>query len=153
MYSRRAVRGLVLFVACAAALLPAMAGAEQAVLDKKNPSNPDDIIYGGRGVTGKSVVGGVCSLIIPGLGQLINEDKTPKCAVHFVLGVPAWFFLSHGVAPVGFLFTLWRIWSGWDAFIDRPGGYGGGLLMDPAEGPILDASLGPAVGVADTAAC
>ena len=88
--SRRALIVPALALACAGVLLPAMAGAEQPVFEKKRPRNPDDIIYGGRGVTDRTIIAGICSVFIPGIGQAINEDRTPKVLVHLALGLPAW---------------------------------------------------------------
>lgn len=126
--------------------LMATLGASEAlarrneVFDPKTPKNPNDIIYGGRGVTGKSVAAGIISLILPGVGQLIDEHKPGKAAVHFILGLPV--FLGSVIGPGAFVFGLWHIWSGWDALIDRPGGYLDGLVGIPNGSEILDASLG-----------
>lgn len=58
-------------------------------------------------VTGKSVVAGLTSLLIwPGIGQVINENKTKKTVTHALLGLTG----------------IFRFWSGWDALIDRQGG-------------------------------
>lgn len=58
-------------------------------------------------ITGKSVVAGLASLIIwPGLGQFINDNQTKKNVTHAVLGLTG----------------IFRLWSGWDALIQRSGG-------------------------------
>lgn len=58
-------------------------------------------------ITGKSVVSGLTSLIIwPGIGQYVNDNETKKNWTHAVIG----------------LFPPFRLWSGWDALIDRQGG-------------------------------
>lgn len=58
-------------------------------------------------ISGKSVVAGLCSLIIwPGIGQVINKNETKKDVTH----------------AIGGLIPLFRLWSGWDALIDRQGG-------------------------------
>ncbi|OQA58317.1 MAG: hypothetical protein BWY42_00024 [Candidatus Omnitrophica bacterium ADurb.Bin277] len=58
-------------------------------------------------ITGKSVVSGLCSLIIwPGIGQYINDNETKKNWTHAIVGI---------LPP-------FRFWSGWDALIQRQGG-------------------------------
>lgn len=64
-------------------------------------------------ITGKTVVGGLLSLIIwPGIGQAINNDKGGKVVTHAVIG----------------LLPPFRIWSGYDALVDRHGGYWDGRI-------------------------
>ena len=114
------------------AVVMSMAGvgvAGDQVFDSKHPSDPNDIIYGGRGVSGHSVVAGVCSLILPGLGQLINENQGKKVAVHFVIGLLPLVIYVH---PMGGIFFLFHIWSGWDGLIDRRGGYINGTVSVPS---------------------
>ena len=58
-------------------------------------------------ITGRTVVGGLASLIIwPGLGQYLNKNETKKNWTHAIIG----------------LFPPFRLWSGWDALIARQGG-------------------------------
>lgn len=58
-------------------------------------------------ITGKSVGASLCSLIIwPGIGQAINGQSTEKNVTHAVLGLTG----------------VFRIWSFYDAIIDRDGG-------------------------------
>lgn len=58
-------------------------------------------------ITGKTVVHGLASLIIwPGLGQYLNDNETKKNVTHAILGIT----------------QVFRLWSGWDALIDRQGG-------------------------------
>ena len=58
-------------------------------------------------ITGKSVVAGLLSLVIwPGIGQYMNDNETNKNVTHAVAG----------------LFPPFRLWSGWDALIQRKGG-------------------------------
>lgn len=58
-------------------------------------------------ITGKTVVSGLASLIIwPGLGQYVNDNETKKNVTHALLGLTG----------------IFRLWSGWDALIDRQGG-------------------------------
>ena len=58
-------------------------------------------------ITPKSVGAGALSLLIwPGIGQLMNDEPSEKAAVHAVLGLTG----------------IFRIWSGYDAFVDRHGG-------------------------------
>jgi hypothetical protein len=64
-------------------------------------------------VTGKSVVAGVLSLIIwPGIGQAVNDNKGEKCITHAVIGI---------LPP-------YRFWSGYDALMNRKGGYWQGRI-------------------------
>ncbi len=58
-------------------------------------------------MTGKTFVRGLASLIIwPGLGQYLNDNETKKNTTHALLGLTG----------------IFRLWSGWDAMIDRSGG-------------------------------
>lgn len=58
-------------------------------------------------ITGKSVVAGLTSLLIwPGIGQYVNDQETKKNWTHAILGLTG----------------IFRIWSGWDALIQRDGG-------------------------------
>lgn len=60
-----------------------------------------------RKVTPKTVGAGALSLLIwPGIGQLMNDDPTDKAATH---------------AIAGFFFPF-RIWSCYDAVVNRKGG-------------------------------
>ena len=58
-------------------------------------------------ISGRSVGAAVCSLLVwPGIGQAINEQSTEKNVTHAVLGLTG----------------IFRIWSFYDALIDREGG-------------------------------
>ena len=58
-------------------------------------------------IKGKTIVAGLASLIIwPGLGQYLNDNETKKNVTHAVLGLTG----------------IFRLWSGWDALINRQGG-------------------------------
>ena len=58
-------------------------------------------------ISGRSVGAAALSLIVwPGLGQLINENPTEKNITHAVLGLTG----------------IFRIWSCYDALVDRTGG-------------------------------
>ena len=58
-------------------------------------------------ISGKTVVAGLCSLLLwPGIGQYLNDNETKKNVTHAVVG----------------LFPPFRLWSGWDALIARQGG-------------------------------
>lgn len=60
-----------------------------------------------RQVTGKSITGGVLSLLIwPGIGQIMNEQKTDKVVTHALLGLTG----------------IFRIWSCYDGIANRDGG-------------------------------
>lgn len=64
-------------------------------------------------VSGRTVIAGLTSLIIwPGIGQAINENQGKKILTHVVAG----------------LIPPFRLWSGWDAIIDRQGGRWDGKL-------------------------
>ena len=58
-------------------------------------------------ITGKSVVSGLTSLLIwPGIGQYLNNNEVKKNWTHAILGIT----------------QIFRLWSGWDALINRQGG-------------------------------
>ncbi|MCD7779658.1 MAG: hypothetical protein LUH05_03175 [Candidatus Gastranaerophilales bacterium] len=58
-------------------------------------------------ISGRSVGAAVCSLIIwPGIGQAINKQPKEKNITHAVLGLTG----------------VFRIWSFYDALVDRDGG-------------------------------
>lgn len=97
------IKGFVLCVLTAGILnlsvLPSIA---------KNPDPP----RAGK-ISGKSVCAGALSLLIwPGIGQAVNNDKGGKVVTHAALG----------------LLPPYRFWSGYDALIDRKGGYWKGRI-------------------------
>lgn len=58
-------------------------------------------------ITGRSVGAAALSLLVwPGLGQLINDNPVEKNVTHAVLGLTG----------------IFRIWSCYDALVDRTGG-------------------------------
>lgn len=64
-------------------------------------------------VTLKTV--GACALsflVWPGIGQAVNNDKGEKVATHAILGLTG----------------IYRFWSGYDALVDRHGGYWKGRI-------------------------
>ncbi|MBY0403544.1 MAG: hypothetical protein K2X66_06565 [Cyanobacteria bacterium] len=64
-------------------------------------------------ITGKTVLGGALSLFIwPGIGQAINNDAGKKVGTHAIIG----------------LFPPFRLWSGYDALVNRQGGYWNGKI-------------------------
>jgi hypothetical protein len=64
-------------------------------------------------ITGKTVVAGALSLLIwPGIGQAVNKESGDKVATHAIIG----------------LFPPYRFWSGYDALVDRQGGYWHGRI-------------------------
>lgn len=128
--------GTLLAVVFAVTAVAAPALADERVFERKSPRDPNDIIYGGRGVSDHSAVGAVVSLIIPGLGQAINKNKTKKIVTHLVLGALYFVGFAH---PAGFVFGLFHLWSCWDALIDRPGGYIDGCVYEspPVEARTL----------------
>ena len=131
------LRKLMAAAVLGAVLLPVPGSAEEPVLDSKHPRDPNDIVYGGQGVSEHSAIAAVCSLIIPGVGQAINRNATKKIVTHGVIGLVYFVGLVH---PLGFVFGLFHIWSAWDAFIVRKGGYFNGTVAVPEAWH--DASLG-----------
>lgn len=64
-------------------------------------------------ISGRSVAAGVLSFLIwPGIGQAVNSNKGEKIATHAVIG----------------LLPPFRFWSGYDALVDRHGGYWNGRI-------------------------
>jgi len=64
-------------------------------------------------ITPKTVIAGALSLLIwPGIGQAINNDKGEKVLTHAVIGI---------LPP-------YRVWSCYDAVVDREGGYWHGRI-------------------------
>lgn len=60
-----------------------------------------------RNVSGKSIAGGIGSLLIwPGIGQMVNDQKTDKVVTHALLGLTG----------------VFRIWSCYDGIANRNGG-------------------------------
>ena len=58
-------------------------------------------------VTGKSIAGGLASLIIwPGIGQIVNEQQKDKVVTHALLGLTG----------------VFRFWSCYDGIANRNGG-------------------------------
>ncbi len=58
-------------------------------------------------ITGRTTVAGLTSLLLwPGIGQYLNHNETKKNVTHAIAGI----------------FAPFRLWSGWDALIDRQGG-------------------------------
>ena len=58
-------------------------------------------------ISGRSVGAAICSLIVwPGIGQAINDQTVEKNVTHAVLGLTG----------------VFRIWSFYDALVDREGG-------------------------------
>ena len=64
-------------------------------------------------ITLRSVGAGALSLLIwPGIGQAVNNEKGSKVATHAIAG----------------LIPITRFFSGYDALVDRTGGYFNGKL-------------------------
>ncbi|MEI7474767.1 MAG: hypothetical protein WCK67_08305 [bacterium] len=64
-------------------------------------------------ISGKTVAGCALSFFIwPGIGQAINDDSGHKVLTHAVLGIV----------------PFYRFWSGYDALVDRKGGYWKGRI-------------------------
>lgn len=88
--------------------------AEHKLSADKYVKKVDDTVnyHGTHGTNGKispkSIGAGALSLIIwPGIGQLMNYGQdTEKAGVHALIG----------------FFPPFRIWSGYDAFVERKGG-------------------------------
>lgn len=89
----RRLLALALIVTMALAFVPGVVFAENTAVHGE--------------VTGRSIVSGLLSLLVwPGIGQAVNENEDEKVLTHAVLGLTG----------------IFRLWSGWDAFIDRSGG-------------------------------
>ncbi len=64
-------------------------------------------------IHGKSVLAAVLSTLVwPGIGQAVNDNQGKKVGAHAVLG----------------LLPPYRLWSGYDALVDRQGGYWNGKI-------------------------
>lgn len=89
---------------------PAFAATHKAYASKaKHKVTKHHDTHGANGeVTPKSIGAGALSLLIwPGIGQLMNDgENTEKATVHAILG----------------LTQVFRIWSCYDAVVDRKGG-------------------------------
>ena len=72
-----------------------------------NPANAEGTHGTDGHVSGRSVGASICSLLIwPGIGQALNGQSTEKNITHAVLGLTG----------------VFRLWSFYDAIIDRQGG-------------------------------
>ena len=70
----------------------------------KSPDSPETRVN----ITAKSALAGVLSFLVwPGIGQAVNDQRSGKVITH---------------AALGFL-PPYRFWSGYDAIVDRQGGY------------------------------
>lgn len=86
------ILSLAILMAMASTFTPAFAGGTEG--------RPGE-------VSGKSVGAAVVSLLVwPGLGQLMLDNPVEKNVTHAVLGLTG----------------IFRIWSCYDAFVDRRGG-------------------------------
>ena len=136
---RSAAWTALLLATAGLAILPGAGFGEERVFERKTPSDPNQIIYGGRGVTDRSALAGLCSLLLPGVGQAVNRNKPEKIIVHGVLGLLSFVAVFN---PVGFVFGVFHVWSCWDALIDRTGGYLGGTVLNPANEGWLETTSG-----------
>lgn len=102
-------RAQALLTAAALAAVLGTAGMNTAAFaDSANPHPPQS-----GSISGRSVVGGVLSFLVwPGIGQAVNSNRAPKVATHAILG----------------LLPPYRFWSGYDALVDRQGGYWKGRI-------------------------
>lgn len=81
------------------------------VLPSANMAHADEIST--SKVTGKTVAAGLLSFLIwPGIGQAVNHTPGKKVATHAIIG----------------LIPPYRFWSGYDALVDRKGGYWEGRI-------------------------
>lgn len=72
-----------------------------------NPASAQATQGHDRGVKARSVGASLCSLLVwPGIGQAINGQKIDKNVTHAVLGLTG----------------VFRLWSFYDAIVDRDGG-------------------------------
>lgn len=89
-------------------------GAQKAKLNLDKPlvTVNDSGTKSGQ-ITPKTIGAGALSLLIwPGIGQAVNNDRSEKVATHAVLG----------------LIPVYRFWSGYDALVNRQGGYWQGRI-------------------------
>ena len=65
----------------------------------------------------KSIKNGILSFIIPGLGQILNDDKQTGIALFagaVILHILIWFFMNN---PLGSIInTAYHAYAGWDAY-------------------------------------
>ena len=81
-------------------ILAAIIGLQTPALAERTEGHPGK-------VSGKSVGAAAVSLLIwPGLGQLMLDNPVDKNTTHAVLGLTG----------------IFRLWSAYDAFVDRRGG-------------------------------
>jgi hypothetical protein len=74
----------------------------------KNPDPPKT-----GAITGRSVGAAALSFLVwPGIGQAVNNDKGEKVLTHAALGITG----------------VYRFWSGYEALVDRKGGYWKGRI-------------------------
>jgi len=94
------MKNFILITCLATSLLVALNPASAAEIKKD-------------GITGKTVLAGVLSLLIwPGIGQAVNDQPGKKVTSHAIVGI---------LPP-------FRFWSGYDALVDRNGGYWEGKI-------------------------
>ena len=80
-------------------------------LEETDSSNPNSCP---RNISKRSILAGAASFLVwPGIGQAINDNKGSKVATHAIIG---------GVFP------LFRVWSAYDAGVDRKCGYWKGRI-------------------------
>ena len=83
----------------------------QCAFAKQTSKSKDKITYGK--VTPKSIGAGALSLLVwPGIGQAVNDNKGEKVLTHALLGIT----------------QVYRVWSCYDAVVDRKGGYWEGRI-------------------------
>ncbi len=80
---------------------------------------------GAMAQTNEPLIPGIASFVLPGLGQLLN-DEMDKAILHFgvmvAINVATYYtssFFFHGAfryAFVGLLHLGWAVYSGWDAY-------------------------------------
>jgi hypothetical protein len=95
----------VMTVAMLTAAAPAVMADPRA-----GDSNPPKV---SRNINGRTIGAGLLSFFIwPGIGQAVNDNRGRKIGTHAVLG----------------LIPPFRFWSGYDALVDREGGYWEGRI-------------------------
>jgi TM2 domain-containing membrane protein YozV len=89
--------------------------------------------------TADAMVPGLASLLIPGLGQLLN-DQVSKAILHFGVDVVIWYgglYLvyidpySYRYSLLGLAHLAWSLYSGYDAYtVARERGFSLGMTQD-----------------------
>ena len=85
----------------------------RAAPDARAPPQAEEAHVAGKGTTA-NVIAAICSVIVPGLGQL-TQGRLLKAAWHFALGCALW-LVSFGM--LGWAMHLWSAYEAatWDPY-------------------------------------